>query len=171
MSEDWELFASILVRDRGVATKSGLDLARYEVKSATHGSSFEYQYHRNSWQEKLVADRAAGHLFISHEDWLRLVEVRFCEGSALREFFDTWEANVRTRINGNSVSRDRCPLAGCAGTPRSCCALKTARRGTIGAIDGTGGLSLLVLVRRADLVQSPSGVWHNAQTQGRASAN
>lgn len=91
MSEDWELFASILVRDRGVLGQSGLDLESYEVKSAGHGSAFEYQYHRNSWREKLASDRTAGHLFISHEDWLQLVEVRFCTGSALSEFFDKWE--------------------------------------------------------------------------------
>ena len=91
MSEDWELFASILVRDRGVPGQSGLDLERYEVKSASSGSAFEYQYHRNSWSEKLSKDRRAGHLFISHRDWLRLVEVRFCTGSALHEFFDKWE--------------------------------------------------------------------------------
>ena len=93
MSEDWELFASILVRDRGLPTQSGLDLERYEVNSATYGSSFEYQYHRNSWREKLAADRAAGHLFISHQDWLRLVEVRYCAGADLLEFFDAWEAD------------------------------------------------------------------------------
>ena len=92
MSEDWELFASILVRDRGVPAQSGLDLERYEVKSAAYGSSFEYQYHRNSWQEKLKADRAAGHLFISHRDGLKFVEVRYCAGSMLDEFFDAWEA-------------------------------------------------------------------------------
>ncbi len=92
MSEDWELFASILVRDRGSPGQSGLDLEGYEVKSASYRSAFEYQYHRNSWREKLAKDRAAGHLFISHEDWLRLVEVRFCTGSALHEFFDKWEA-------------------------------------------------------------------------------
>lgn len=92
MSEDWELFASILVRDRGVSTHGGLDLEGYEVKSATYGSAFEYQYHRNSWREKLAADRAAGHLFISHRDLLRLVEVRYCTGSSLREFFDAWKA-------------------------------------------------------------------------------
>lgn len=92
MSEDWELFASILVRDRGVPSQGGLDLERYEVKSALHGSAFEYQYHRKSWREKLAADRAAGHLFISHRDGLRLVEVRYCAGSALAAFFDAWEA-------------------------------------------------------------------------------
>ncbi|MDE0053029.1 MAG: hypothetical protein OXT64_02065 [Gammaproteobacteria bacterium] len=92
MSEDWELFASILVRDQGVRTPSGLDLEKYEVKSAKYGGSFEYQYHRNSWQRKLAADRDAGHLFISHQNLLRLVEVRYCAGSYLREFFDAWEA-------------------------------------------------------------------------------
>lgn len=92
MSEDWELFASILVRDRGMRTQSGLDLEKYEVKSANYASAFEYQYHRNSWQEKLATDRSAGHLFISHRDLLRLVEVRYCDGSDLRGFFDAWEA-------------------------------------------------------------------------------
>lgn len=92
MSEDWELFASILVRDRGVRTQSGLDLEKYEVKSAKYGGSFEYQYHRKSWKEKLDADRAAGHLFISHKDLLRLVEVRYCAGLDLQEYFDAWEA-------------------------------------------------------------------------------
>ena len=91
MSEDWELFASILVRDRGVPSQGGLDLERYEVKSALHGGGFEYQYHRKSWREKLAADREAGHLFISHRDGLRLVEVRYCTGSALASFFDAWE--------------------------------------------------------------------------------
>ena len=92
MSEDWEVFASILVRDRGIPTQSGLDLERHEVKSAVYGNSFEYQYHRNSWREKLNADREAGHLFISHQDGLRLVEVRYCEGSMMHGFFDAWKA-------------------------------------------------------------------------------
>lgn len=91
MSEDWELFASILVRDRGTPSQSGLDLEGYEVKSAVDHGSFEYQYHRNSWREKLKADREAGHVFISHEDGLRLVEVRYCDGEVMREFFDAWE--------------------------------------------------------------------------------
>ena len=110
MSEDWELFASILVRDRGVPTQSGLDLERYEVKSATYGSAFEYQYHRNSWREKLGADRAAGHLFISHHDWLRLVEVRYCAGAELREFFDAWEAERPYSNQGQQRFRRSVPF-------------------------------------------------------------
>ena len=92
MSEDWEIFASILVRNSGAGTQSGLDLADYEVKSAKDGNSFEYQYHKNSWQTKLAADRKAGHIFISHRDELRHVEVRYCDGGDLAaEFFDQWE--------------------------------------------------------------------------------
>ena len=41
---------------------------------------------------KLTADRAAEHLFISPQDWLRLVEVLCCAGSDLLEFFDAREA-------------------------------------------------------------------------------
>ena len=91
MSEDWEVFASILVRNSGTSTASGLDLEGYEVKSALTGSAFEYQYHRNSWVDKLNADRNAGHLFISHRDELRHVEVRYCDGSDLSVYFDRWE--------------------------------------------------------------------------------
>ncbi|MDE0443634.1 MAG: hypothetical protein OXL38_16165, partial [Gammaproteobacteria bacterium] len=92
MSEDWEVFASILVRDTGTSTASGLDLEGYEVKSAKDRGAFEYQYHKNSWKQKLDADRKAGHIFISHRDDLRHVDVRYCEGSQLLEFFDLWES-------------------------------------------------------------------------------
>ena len=91
MSEDWEVFASILVRDQGKQSMSGLDLELYEVKSVLGNSSFEYQYHRNSWREKLAADRGAGHLFISHRDSLKFVEVRHCDGADLADHFDKWK--------------------------------------------------------------------------------
>ena len=91
MSEDWEVFASILVGSAGAGRDSGPDLEDYEVKSALDGSAFEYQYHKNSWREKLRADREAGHIFISHRDELGLVEVRHCGGRDLAVFFDTWE--------------------------------------------------------------------------------
>ena len=91
MSEDWEIFASILVRDTGARSASGLDLEGFEVKSALEGGSFEYQYHKHSWREKLDADRRAGHIFISHRDELRHVDVRYCDGEKLSDFFDKWE--------------------------------------------------------------------------------
>ncbi len=92
MSEDWEVFASILVRDQGKASMSGLDLEQYEVKSVQGASSYEYQYHRNSWKQKLAADRSAGHILINHRDSLAHVEVWHCEGGALTDYFDKWEA-------------------------------------------------------------------------------
>ena len=110
MSEDWELFASILLRDRGGASQSGLDLEGYEVKSASGRGSFEYQYHRNSWREKLGDDREAGHLFISHEDGLQLVEVRYCEGADMRgRFFDAWEAERPYSDPGQQRFRKQVP--------------------------------------------------------------
>src|SRR5213595_144079 len=48
MSSDWEVFASILVRDVGQKLASGIDLSNYEVKSAASGGSYEYQYHKNT---------------------------------------------------------------------------------------------------------------------------
>lgn len=92
MSEDWEVFASILLKTTGSASRSGPDLGEHEVKSAVDGGSFEYQYHRNSWKEKLEADRRAGHVFIWHRDELSCVEVWFCRGSGLDEHFRAWES-------------------------------------------------------------------------------
>ena len=92
MSEDWEVFASILLRQQGSTSRSGPDLGECEVKSAKAGNAFEYQYHRNSWQEKLAADRRAGHVFVWHQDELSKVEVWFCEGSTMEEHFAKWEA-------------------------------------------------------------------------------
>ena len=120
MSEDWEVFASILLRQAGSASRSGPDLAECEVKSAVDGSAFEYQYHRNSWQAKLEADRQADHVFIWHRDELAHVEVWFCEGSALREHFDSWRAEnpysnaeqqrFRKNVNASWVRANATPL-------------------------------------------------------------
>ena len=106
MSEDWEVFASILVRDTGTSTVAGLDLEGYEVKSAKETGSFEYQYHKNSWKGKLESDRTAGHIYISHRDELRHVDVRYCDGSRLSEFFDHWESeNPYSRPNEQRFRR------------------------------------------------------------------
>ena len=48
MSSDWEVFASMLVKDLGRKFGAGIDLANYEVKSAKQGASYEYQYHKNT---------------------------------------------------------------------------------------------------------------------------
>lgn len=90
LSSDWEVFASILVRDVGTKLTKGLDLSKYEVKSAENGGSYEYQYHKNTGKAKLRSDMKAGHLFFDHSDNLRSVDLRFLHGSALSAFFRQW---------------------------------------------------------------------------------
>lgn len=114
MSEDWEVFASILVRDPGTPTQSGLDLEQFEVKSAKDNGSFEYQYHRDSWEKKFDADLAAGHLFISHRDQLEFVEVRYCDGVTLADRFNDWRSeepysdDSQQRFRKHISYRDAC---------------------------------------------------------------
>src|SRR5579863_4153992 len=59
-SSDWEVFASILVRDIGKKLAAGIDLTKHEVKSATNGGSYEYQYHKNTGKDKLRRDMEVG---------------------------------------------------------------------------------------------------------------
>jgi hypothetical protein len=90
MSSDWEVFASILVRDVGKKLAAGIDLLNNEVKSAVSGGSYEYQYHKNTGKEKLANDMKVGHLFFEHANNLRLVNLRWMHGSQLKDFFKTW---------------------------------------------------------------------------------
>ena len=90
MSSDWEVFASILVRDVGTKLTRGIDLSGYEVKSAENGGSYEYQYHKNTGKEKLRSDMSAGHLFFDHSDNLKKVDLRYAPGRQLKEFFERW---------------------------------------------------------------------------------
>ena len=57
MSSDWEVFASILVRDVGKKLAAGIDLSKNEVKSAFNGGNYEYQYHKNTGKEKTEKGR------------------------------------------------------------------------------------------------------------------
>jgi hypothetical protein len=66
LSSDWEVFASILVKDVGTKLTKGVDLSEYEVKSAEDRGSYEYQYHKNSGKQKLEDDKRVGHLFFDH---------------------------------------------------------------------------------------------------------
>ncbi|MGH9428135.1 MAG: hypothetical protein ACRD2L_17770, partial [Terriglobia bacterium] len=91
MSSDWEVFASILVRDVGNKLGKGIDLSKYEVKSAEGGGSYEYQYHKETGRQKLKNDANVGHLFFDHSDNLRRVDLRYAHGTSMREqFFDRW---------------------------------------------------------------------------------
>jgi hypothetical protein len=91
MTSDWEVFASILVKDVGSKLAKGIDLSGNEVKSVENEGAFEYQYHKNTGRKKLEDDMEAGHLFFSHRDNLRLVELRYVHGHELKaEFFGPW---------------------------------------------------------------------------------
>lgn len=90
MSSDWEVFASMLVKDLGRKFGAGIDLANYEVKSAKRGSSYEYQYHKNTGLNKLANDAEVGHLFFDYFDNLSEVDLRYLHGSKMVEFFGKW---------------------------------------------------------------------------------
>lgn len=88
-SKDWEVFAAILLNDRA-RRGDGADLENYEVKSATMGSSFEYQYHRNRGLNKLTNDRDVDHIFIARDETYINVEVWLVERTKIIPVFDRW---------------------------------------------------------------------------------
>jgi hypothetical protein len=90
MSTDWEVFASMLVKDLGRKFGSGVDLVNFEVKSAKTGGSYEYQYHKLTGREKLAKDALVGHLFFEYSDTLDRVDLRYLHGSDLSDFFEKW---------------------------------------------------------------------------------
>jgi hypothetical protein len=90
LSSDWEVFASILVKDVGTKLTKGVDLSRYEVKSAENSGSYEYQYHKKGGMEKLEDDMRVGHLFFDHRDNLQSVDLRYASGANLSVFFTKW---------------------------------------------------------------------------------
>ncbi len=90
LSSDWEVFASILVKDVGKKLTRGVDLSKYEVKSAENGGAYEYQYHKNTGKEKLAHDMEVGHLFFDHSNNLRVVDLRYASGKQLSVFFEAW---------------------------------------------------------------------------------
>jgi hypothetical protein len=94
-SSDWEVFASLLIGQKGNGVSDGVDLDGYEVKSLSEGTNYyEYQYHKNTGMQKLDDDIKVGHLFFSHSDFLRKVELRYIHGSVLsKDYFDVWKMN------------------------------------------------------------------------------
>jgi len=102
----WEMFAAILVND--VAKNgNGCDLLKHEVKSAKSENSFEYQYHRNSWKEKLAHEHEIDHVFVSYEPGYRDISVRVAKGSDLAAIFDKWLPCVEKTYDG-SGKKQRC---------------------------------------------------------------
>lgn len=93
-ASDWEVFASLLVNEKGNGKVSGVDLNEFEVKSAMNNGSYEYQYHKETGISKLIKDISVGHLFFNHSNFLNTVELRYVHGSeAQAEHFSTWFKN------------------------------------------------------------------------------
>ncbi|MEM6256626.1 MAG: hypothetical protein AAF821_27275 [Cyanobacteria bacterium P01_D01_bin.156] len=88
-SKDWEVFAAILLNDRA-RIGDGADLEHYEVKSATTGSSFEYQYHRNHGLDKLTDDRDVDHIFVARSRDYLDVDIWLVERAKIVPVFDKW---------------------------------------------------------------------------------
>jgi len=85
----WELFGSILTGKKGKAGY-GADLEGVEIKSATAGSSFEYQYHLNTGLDKLKEDQVVDHFFCSYAPDYQSFQVYFMSGAKLAPYFDKW---------------------------------------------------------------------------------
>lgn len=103
-SKDWEVFAAILFNDKA-RRGNGADLENYEVKSATIGSSFEYQYHRNRGLNKLTDDRDVDHIFVARSETYTNVEVWFVERNKMLPIFDRWLPELRQ--NYETAERQR----------------------------------------------------------------
>jgi hypothetical protein len=96
-SNDWEVFAAILFDEKKKA--KGSDLQNYEVKSAGEGSSFEYQYHKNSGFDKIEEDKRVKHLFISYTKEYTNISVRIIEGRQLLQTFNLWKEGLQENYN------------------------------------------------------------------------
>jgi hypothetical protein len=91
----WELFAAILVGDSCRSyTNEGADLTRHEVKSRLNRQSFEYQYHRNSWREKLAKEPQIRHIYISYWPGYKNIDVRIVDGQDLAHHFASWKPEL-----------------------------------------------------------------------------
>ena len=98
---DWELFGSILTGSQGTPGH-GADLESYEIKSATEGSSFEYQYHLHGGISKLDEDMKVDHIFISYSSNYRDVTVRLVKGEDLATEFESWRAGLLENYSGDT---------------------------------------------------------------------
>ena len=92
----WELLAAILLGDLR-KKGNGHDLLRHEVKSSS-SSSFEYQYCRKSWKEKISQERLVDHIFISYTENFS-IQIRRLMGSQLSEILNSWESQISDQMS------------------------------------------------------------------------
>ncbi len=100
----WQLFGAILTGRMG-RSGPGLDLQDYEVKSSMEGTSFEYQYHLNTGETKLLEDMRADHIFISYSPDYQNVTVRTMNGSSLAPLFQSWLPGLQSRYESQESNR------------------------------------------------------------------
>lgn len=93
-SDDWELFAAMLVRQRHSDKRHGHDLQWAEVKSAGGKGSFEYQYHLNTGVEKLDSEPGIDHIYVVHDNNLQDVTVTVVCGQLLADLFESWRPGL-----------------------------------------------------------------------------
>jgi len=109
---DWEVFAAILVNDRGSGVAYGSDLTAHEVKSATFGGSFEYQYHKNTGRQKFEHDQTVEHVFVVYDDSYRSVAVYTLTAAQFGTFAAGWRANLEASYGvGSTQQRFRRSIA------------------------------------------------------------
>ena len=101
---DWVLFGSILTGSKGTPGY-GADLENYEVKSATEGSSFEYQYHLHGGISKLDEDMKVEHIFISYSKDYKHVTVRLVKGKDLATKFESWRTGLIENYSGEDPNQ------------------------------------------------------------------
>lgn len=104
--KDWEVFAAILLNNRARGG-DGADLEHYEVKSATLGGSFEYQYHRNRGLIKLTDDRDVDHVFVTRSETYMNVEVWLVERTKMLPTFDKWLPELQQNYETTGRQRFR----------------------------------------------------------------
>jgi len=92
-SKDWEVFAAILLRGKAKGGV-GADLQKYEIKSAVDGSSYEYQYHKNTGLEKLEEDKQVDHVFIARSRDYQDIEVWLVERVFMQPKFEKWQPEL-----------------------------------------------------------------------------
>jgi hypothetical protein len=97
-SNDWELFAAILLDEQ--KKKQGSDLEGHEIKSAKTGNSFEYQYHKKTGLKKLSEDERVKHIFISYENKYKDIVVREMCGKTLTQKISSWREGFLVNYEG-----------------------------------------------------------------------
>ena len=100
----WELFGSILTRDKS-SEGHGADLCNFEIKtSCDTNHAFEYQYHRNGGVSKLREEMSIEHVFITYGNEYRDVTVQVLEGYKITDVLYGWLPKIEEKYNiGNNV--------------------------------------------------------------------